>query len=90
MEKGMLKGLRRGWCFGSKEFREKLLGRFNEPVLEIPGLEKMPNEQEAKRIIDLGLTLWKWSQKELKETPKGKLEKNRNGLRGSQTNNDDQ
>jgi len=75
IEKEMLKGLRRGWCFGSEEFREKLLGRFDESVARIPAMENLHDEQEAKQIIELGLALCGLRREELKEMPKGKLEK---------------
>lgn len=74
-EKEPFKGMRRGWCFGSEEFQEKLLARLKQRGVENPAFEKMHNEQEAKRIMDVGLMLWKLSREGLKRMPKGSMEK---------------
>ena len=68
----MLKTLRRGWCFGSEGFRQRLLGLVagaaRKPVREILAAH---NEQEAERLIAAGLEAVGLSVEDLAKTAKG-------------------
>ena len=58
IEEGMLKALRRGWCFGSEEFRQRLLElpvvRGN-PKQSGGQIQHSHDEKEAMRLIESGL-----------------------------------
>ena len=68
----MLKTLRRGWCFGSEVFRERMLGlavgAARKPVREILAAH---DEQEAERLIAAGLEAVGLRGEDLAETAKG-------------------
>lgn len=72
MEEGLLKALRRGWCFGSEEFRQRMLER-------VAGAGRKPagpilaahNEGEALRLIAAGLKAVGLAGADLKTLPKG-------------------
>ena len=70
----MLKALRRGWCFGSEQFRQRLL--------ELPVVRGNPrhsggqihhshDEKEAMRLIESGLKGLKLTRQQLATLPKG-------------------
>ena len=70
----MLKALRRGWSFGSEEFRQRLL--------ELPVVRGSPkqsggpiqhshDEKEAVRLIENGLKALKLTRQQLATLPKG-------------------
>ena len=70
----MLKALRRGWCFGSEEFRQRLL--------ELPVVRGKPkhaggqiqhshDEKEAVRLIESGLKGLNLTRQQLATLPKG-------------------
>ena len=74
IEEGMLKALRRGWCFGSEEFRQRLL--------ELPVVRGRPkhsggqiqhshDEKEAVRLIESGVKALKLTRQQLATLPKG-------------------
>ena len=55
-DEGMLKKLRRGWCFGSEEFRQRMIemvaGAARRPL---GGILAAHNEHEAERLMAAGL-----------------------------------
>jgi putative transposase len=71
-DEGMLKALRRGWCFGSEEFRQRMLemvgGEVKKPVREI---RVAHNEQEAESLIAVGLKAVGLCAEDLAKIPKG-------------------
>lgn len=76
IEEGMLKALRRGWCFGSEVFREAILERLEVPVRQEQGNSRSGitgshSEQEAKRLIGEGLKALGVDRKDLSTLPKG-------------------
>jgi len=76
IEEGMLKALRRGWCFGSESFREAILERMETPVREEQGnsrhgIARSHNEQEAQRLIAKGLKELGIDRQDLAKLPKG-------------------
>jgi hypothetical protein len=53
---GMLKALRRGWCFGSEEFRQRTLELMASGAKKPSGaIRAAHNEQEAERLVAAGL-----------------------------------
>jgi hypothetical protein len=58
IDEGMLKSLRRGWCFGSEEFRQGLLDKFDSFSAGAGPSEKKTrrhDEDEAERLIRTGM-----------------------------------
>jgi hypothetical protein len=55
IDKEMLKALRRGWCFGSEEFRAALLDRLDGGAGKGDGMARMHDEREAERLVKEGL-----------------------------------
>jgi len=88
-ENGDWKRLRRGWCFGPKEFREELLELIGEKQGKQHYGEELreSDEQKAERLIAETLKKVKWSNEDLKERRKGDAIKARlaNRLRGETT-----
>lgn len=76
LDQGMLKALRRGWCFGGEGFRQGILER-------IPGKEKRSRGQiqnahdeiEARRLIAAGLKEFGLVSAALETLPKGDVRK---------------
>ena len=70
----MLKALRRGWCFGSEEFRQRLL---ELPVVRGNAkqsggqIQHSHDEKEAMRLIKSGLKALKLTRQQLLTLPKG-------------------
>ena len=75
IDKEMLKGMQRGWFFGSDEFRDVLLDRIRKSGGKEACVGRMHDEQEAERIIELGLGIWGLRRGDLQKMPKGKQEK---------------
>jgi len=80
IEEGMLKALRRGWCFGSEVFREAILDRLESPVRQEhgnsrSGISGSHNEREAERLIALGLKELGMDREDLQKLPKGSAQK---------------
>ena len=80
IEEGMLRALRRGWCFGSEEFRQKLLEKINSPESSVhanggQAISKCHHEQEAERLLAIGLAHLGIGAEDLKKLPKGSAEK---------------
>jgi len=76
IEEGMLKALRRGWCFGSEVFREAILEKLDMPVRQEQGNSRRGitgshNEQEAERLIGEGLKALGVDRRDLAKLPKG-------------------
>ena len=76
----MLRALRRGWCFGSEEFRQKLLEKINSPESSVhanggQAISKCHHEQEAERLLAIGLAHLGIGAEDLKKLPKGSAEK---------------
>ena len=73
----MLKALRRGWCFGSEEFREALLEKLKSPessahANHAKAITKCHDEREAGRLLAIGLARLGIRAEDL---PKGSAEK---------------
>jgi hypothetical protein len=69
--------LRRGWCLGRDEFRAKLLERM-EPQLgghHSGQLRHESAEAKGERILAEELRRLKWKEMDIREQPKGELEK---------------
>ena len=73
--KEMLKALRRGWCFGSEEFRAALLDRLDGGAGKGDGMAQMHDEREAERLVKVGLAALAIKKIDLAKTPKGSAEK---------------
>lgn len=74
IEKGMLKQLRRGWCYGSEGFRQKILERSVTTSLRNysrGGGGRFHDEWEALRLLEAGLKELKLSREDLVKLPKG-------------------
>jgi putative transposase len=72
-ESGDWKRLRRGWCLGSKEFREDLLERIGEKRGEQHFGQELreSDEQKAERLVMQMLRKQRWAQEELRRRRKG-------------------
>ena len=75
IDKEMLRALRRGWCFGSEQFRAALLDRLDDGDGKEHGLARMHDEREAERIIKKGLAALAIKKSDLSKTAKGSVEK---------------
>ena len=80
IEEEMLKALRRGWCFGSEEFREALLEKLKNPessarANHARAITKCHNEREAVRLLAIGLAQLGIHAEDLRDLPKGSAEK---------------
>ena len=75
--------LRRGWCFGPKEFREELLERIGAKRGPQHSGEELreSDEQKAARLVARMLGAAAWTEEELKRRPKGDPRKARMALR---------
>ena len=80
---GQYKLLRRGWCFGDKEFRKELLAQMVERVGESHyGAERQESgEEKAERIVTAELKRRKWEETDLVNRRKGDPEKVKMALR---------
>ena len=67
--------LRRGWCFGSEEFRAALLDRLDGGAGRGSGMEWMHDERETERIVKEGLEAIGGKKINLAKTAKGSAEK---------------
>ena len=67
------KKLRRGWCWGPKDFREELLELIGQKQgKQHHGEElKESDEQKAERLVGQMLRAEGWTEEELKHRPKG-------------------
>ena len=67
------KAVRRGWCLGSKEFREELLEQIAEEREAWHYGEEVAEsaEHRARRLIDLALKKKRWTVEDLKARRKG-------------------
>jgi len=72
-ENGDWKRLRRGWCFGPKDFREELLELIGHQRGQQHCGEELreSEEQKAERLIDQTLKKFKWTADDLKTRRKG-------------------
>ena len=77
------KQLRRGWCWGSKEFREELLELIEQKQGEQHHGEELQEseEQKAERLMGEMLRAAGWTKEELKHRPKGDIKKTRMAVR---------
>ena len=80
IEEGMLKSLKRGWCFGSEVFREAILERLESPVRQEhgnsrSGIAKSHTEREAEKLIAIGLEAMGINRGDLHKLPKGSVQK---------------
>ena len=80
IDEGMLKALRRGWCFGSEGFRERLLEKLKSSESSAwanseSAITKSHDEQEAGRLVALGLAELGIKAEDLGKMPKGCAEK---------------
>ena len=75
--------MRRGWCWGPKDFREELLERIGEKQGKQHHGEELrkSDEQKAERIVREMLGKLGWTEKELKHRRKGDLKKARGAVR---------
>jgi hypothetical protein len=76
----MLKALKRGWCFGSEEFREALLEKLISPessarANNARAITKCHNELEAGRLLAIGLARLGIKAEDLRNLPKGSAKK---------------
>jgi hypothetical protein len=72
-ESGDWKRLRRGWCWGPKEFREEILELLGQKRGQHHYGEELKesDKQKAERLIGEMLRKAKWSEDELKHRRKG-------------------
>ena len=88
-ENGEWKRLRRGWCFGPKNFREELLDQIGRQQGKQHCGEELreSEEQKAGRLIGQALKQFKWTEEDLKARRKGDMMKARlaNRLRSETT-----
>jgi len=75
IDKEMLKALRRGWYFGSEDFRADLLDRLAGGNAKAVGMARMHDEREAERLVKEGLAILDLSEIDLSKTPKGSAAK---------------
>ena len=77
------KKLRRGWCWGPKDFREELLERIGAKQGKQHHGEELreSDEKKAERIVREVLGKLGWTEKELKHRRKGDIEKARGAVR---------
>ena len=70
---GEWKSLRRGWCWGAKDFRQELLERIGEKKGAQHYGEELQesDEQKARRLIREMLDKAGWTEEELRQRPKG-------------------
>ena len=79
-DEGMRKALKRGWCFGSEQFRESLLEKMEKndgAVRANEGSEiiKTHDEQAAEKLIVLGLNALGITAADLADQPKSSVTK---------------
>jgi REP element-mobilizing transposase RayT len=77
------KRVRRGWCFGDKQFRKELLAEMVERVGEshYGGERQESGEEKAERIVGGELKRRRWNESSLGERRKGDPEKVKIALR---------
>ena len=80
IEEGMLKALRRGWCFGSEEFRAALVEKMGKKDGSVhtnngSAIKRTHDEQEAQRLFVIGLKALGISEVDLPKHPAGSAEK---------------
>jgi putative transposase len=76
MEEGMLKALRRGWCFGAEEFRQRILEMSSLGEKWTHGqIRNSHDEREARRLMRVGLREFGLGVGELESLPKGDVRK---------------
>jgi hypothetical protein len=77
------KKLRRGWCWGAKDFREELLELIGRKQGKQHHGEELneSDEQKAERLVGQMLRAGGWTEEELKHRPKGDIKKARMAAR---------
>lgn len=82
-EKEQWTEIRRGWCFGSSEFRKEMLERTEAGRTETRSLEmkKEARGTKGERIVKEEMKRLSWKERELKTRPKGDPDKLRIGAR---------
>ena len=76
IDKGMLKALRRGWCFGGEEFRQRVLEMVPSAGRRSGGqIRNSHDEHEACRLIRVGLKAFGLASEDLVSLPKGDARK---------------
>ncbi len=71
-EPGDYQAIRRGWCFGSEEFRRKLLAAAHRAGANHYGIDRFQGSQErARRLIAQELKRLGWTARELARRRKG-------------------
>jgi REP element-mobilizing transposase RayT len=71
------KPIRRGWCYGSPEFRQELLAAVGESCgSQVRGKERRESDEaKAERLLGAELERRHWSVADLSQCPKGDSEK---------------
>ena len=73
---GTLKALRRGWCFGGEEFRQRVMEMVPCAGMRSGGqIRNFHDEQEARRLIRVGLREFEMGLEDLKSLKKGDARK---------------
>jgi hypothetical protein len=82
-ENSVWKKLRRGWCWGAKDFREELLGLVGQKKGKQHHGEELneSDEQKAERLVGEMLRTRGWTEKDLQRRPKGDIGKARMAAR---------
>ena len=76
IEEGMLKALRRGWCFGSEEFRQRIVEKLTKGEGKPRGqIRNAHDEREARRLIAAGLAEFGLTAGQLESLAKGDVRK---------------
>jgi REP element-mobilizing transposase RayT len=77
------KTLRRGWCYGSKDFKEAMLNLIGaQQADQHSGEERRESdEQKAERLVTNTLRKWGWRKGELEKRRKGDAQKAKLALR---------
>jgi hypothetical protein len=76
-ESGDWKQLRRGWCWGPKDFREELLERIGEKQGNQHHGEELreSDEQKAERLVGQMMKRLRWTEEDLTSRAKGERNK---------------
>jgi REP element-mobilizing transposase RayT len=78
IEDGLLKALRRGWCFGSEKFRETIMEKLQssqEHRVSNGAIGRSHNEKEAEKLIVAALKEMGIMPGDLEKLPKGSAQK---------------
>jgi hypothetical protein len=76
-EKEQWKAIRRGWCFGSDEFRKEMLARTEgaKPETLSQEMRKEVRKPTVEKIVKEELNRLKWKEEDLKTRRKSDPEK---------------